>query len=44
MKKLWLVGIKIYNTRYFIGLFKTKKQAMQTANEYENAYIEEYFE
>ena len=42
--KRWLVYTIIFDTRYFIGLFNTKKQAMQTANEYENAYIEEYFE
>ena len=42
--KRWLVYTIIFDTRYFIGLFKTKKQAMQTANEYEDAYIEEYFE
>lgn len=43
MKK-YLVYTVLFNTRYFIGLFNTKKEAEKVAKQYKDSKIEIYTE
>lgn len=43
MKNLYLVYTLIYNTKYFVGLYNTKKQAKKMAKE-NNGFVETYTE
>lgn len=44
MKKYFIVYTEIFNTRYFIGLCKTKKEALSMASTINGAKIESYCE
>ena len=41
---MYLVYTFLFNTRYFIGLFNTKKEAEKVAQQYDAAKIEVYKE
>lgn len=40
----YIVYTVLFNTRYFIGLFNTKKEAEEVARQHEDAKIEIYTE
>lgn len=44
MKKYFIVYTELFNTRYFIGLCKTKKEALSMAGTIDGAKIEPYYE
>ena len=39
---MYIAYINIYNTRYFIGLYKAKKEALEAVKKIDGAIIEKY--